>query len=204
MLCYVTTDIFRVSMWKCPNGWIHAALSLSHPSCDASFQASSVCISLNLCSMTSIDPCAPIHPAPSSTQTGSLSSSGVSEGAHCQVVFEKRWNGQGHLQRIISYIFTFLFIFKGPAISSDWNLNSCILYGNLDVFGQNKGTYIYIYIWHISVPCTWTQQACDVTLVHFAREGTHFLPAAIKWDVRRAGEVHWRCRSTLLNLHCAH
>ncbi|KAI9514998.1 hypothetical protein NQZ68_028950, partial [Dissostichus eleginoides] len=45
--------------------------------------------------MTSIDPCAPIHPAPSSTQTESLSSSGVSEGAHCQVVFEKRWNGQG-------------------------------------------------------------------------------------------------------------
>lgn len=62
---------------------------MSPSSCVASFQASSVCFSLHLCLMTSIDPRTPIHPAPSSTQTASLSAVGVSEGGYCQVVFEK-------------------------------------------------------------------------------------------------------------------
>lgn len=57
--------------------------------CVASFQASSVCISLHLCLMASIDPCTPIHRVPSSTQTAGLSVQGVSEGGHCQVVFAK-------------------------------------------------------------------------------------------------------------------
>ena len=74
------------------------------PSRRASFQASSVCVALHLCLMAFIDPCTPIHPHPSSTQTGSLLVVGVSKDSHFQGVFEKQavfffFNAKGRLVR---------------------------------------------------------------------------------------------------------
>lgn len=79
-----TVSVYKCTKRRISGGFVSVAFLLC-----CILSSSSVCISLHLCLMTSIDPCTPIHPAPSSTQTASLSAVGVSEGGHCQVVFEK-------------------------------------------------------------------------------------------------------------------
>lgn len=167
------------------------ALSLSPPFCVASFQASSVCISLHLCLMTSIDPCTPIHLAPSSTQTTSLSAVGVSEGGHCQVVFEKHFSpstllkgkigGPGKISWLSSKnnprhkcLFFVRCIFPSTSwfIRSVWPSCGEIWGGSMAELGiaeksgnARLGTRrTLICSSQISLSATWTHQACHVII----------------------------------------
>lgn len=107
----------------------------------------------------SIDPCAPIHPAPSSTQTASLSAVGVNEGGHCQVVFEK--------QAVVGF---FSFFTQRPNLwergNISWQLSSAPLAVPCDEFfnglsGRTGNHYVSkhthtITFWKTDTSCLWS------------------------------------------------
>lgn len=109
----------------------------------------------------SIDPCAPIHPAPSSTQTASLSAVGVSEGGQCQVVFEKQ-----------AVVGVFSFFTQRPNLwergNISWQLSSAPLAVPCDEFfnwvaGLGTTTFRNTHI--LSPFGRWTHHAYDLVLV---------------------------------------